>query len=147
MVVPNSSSTRYGTSLACSHLFTNSLLYAQWCTTLPHKAPVTPSCGVSLCLVLYVWVAIRVRILQHKGRQTREFFKDCYYLLTSCSSPLQVANHHLDWWRHDLSASQHPVFAKVVEGWNSVRRISKMLCDAKHAPIKPVRMVSVRKAI
>lgn len=56
-----------------------------------------------------------------------------------------VPNHHLDWWRHDLSASQHPVFGKVVEGWNTVRRISKMLCDAKHAPIKPIRMISVDK--
>lgn len=27
---------------------------------------------------------------------------------------------------------QHPVFAKVVEGWSAVRRISKALTDAKH---------------
>jgi cyclophilin family peptidyl-prolyl cis-trans isomerase len=56
-----------------------------------------------------------------------------------------VNNQHLDWWRHDLSASQHPVFAKVVEGWSAVRRISKALTDAKHTPIKPIRMISVTR--
>eukprot|EP00667_Euglena_gracilis_P018992 EG_transcript_20283 len=57
-----------------------------------------------------------------------------------------VNNQHLDWWRHDLSASAHPVFAKVVEGWGVVRRISKTLTDAKHTPIKPIRMISITAA-
>lgn len=43
-----------------------------------------------------------------------------------------VNNQHLDWWRHDLSASAHPVFAKVVEGWGVVRRISKTLPGGGH---------------
>jgi len=56
-----------------------------------------------------------------------------------------VNNHHLDWWRHDLSASQHPVFGRIVEGWNTIRKISKMLTDNKHSPIKPIRMISVTR--
>ena len=55
-----------------------------------------------------------------------------------------VHNDFLDWWRSDLSESQHPVFGKVVSGMSVVNKIGKMRCDANDAPIKPVKVISIK---
>ena len=54
-----------------------------------------------------------------------------------------VHNDFLDWWRSDLSPSQHPVFGKVTSGMDVVNKIGKMPTDPGDAPIKPVMMNSV----
>ena len=54
-----------------------------------------------------------------------------------------VHNDFLDWWRDDLSPSQHPVFGKVTSGMDVVNKIGKMPTDPGDAPIKPVMMNSV----
>ena len=54
-----------------------------------------------------------------------------------------VHNDFLDWWRDDLSPSQHPVFGKVTSGMDVVNKIGKMRCDPNDNPIKPVMMNSI----
>lgn len=57
-----------------------------------------------------------------------------------------VHNDFLDWWRSDLSESQHPVFGKVVEGMDVVNKIGKVPVDRNDNPVKPVKMISVTVA-
>ena len=54
-----------------------------------------------------------------------------------------VHNDFLDWFRPDLSESQHPVFGKVVSGMDVVMKIGKMQVDGNDKPVKPVKMNSV----
>ena len=54
-----------------------------------------------------------------------------------------VHNDFLDWWRSDLSDSQHPVFGKVTAGMDVVNKIGKMRTDRDDKPIKDVMMNSV----
>ena len=54
-----------------------------------------------------------------------------------------VHNDFLDWWRDDLSPSQHPVFGKVTSCMDVVNKIGKTRCDHNDNPIKPVMMNSI----
>ena len=54
-----------------------------------------------------------------------------------------VNNEFLDWWRSDLSESQHPVFGKVVKGMDVVMAISKTPTD-DDCPITPVQMINIK---
>lgn len=57
---------------------------------------------------------------------------------------LNVAhNDFLDWWRSDLSESQHVVFGKVIEGMDVVNQLSNVRCDGNDNPVTPVKMISV----
>jgi len=49
-------------------------------------------------------------------------------------------NNFLDWWRDDLGKSQHPVFAKVVDGQNIVMSISKTPTAPGDRPKTPVKV-------
>jgi len=51
-----------------------------------------------------------------------------------------VHNEFLDWWRDDLSESQHPVFGKVVEGMGIVTSIGKVKTDKGENPVKPIKV-------
>uniref|UniRef100_A0A6B2LL77 Peptidyl-prolyl cis-trans isomerase n=1 Tax=Arcella intermedia TaxID=1963864 RepID=A0A6B2LL77_9EUKA len=55
-----------------------------------------------------------------------------------------VHNDFLDWWRDDLSESQHPVFGKVVEGMNVINAISKVKTKEDN-PITPVKVIKVSR--
>jgi cyclophilin family peptidyl-prolyl cis-trans isomerase len=55
-----------------------------------------------------------------------------------------VHNDFLDWWRSDLSESQHPVFAKVVSGMDVVNKISKCKTDSNDNPVKPVKVIKIK---
>ena len=57
-----------------------------------------------------------------------------------------VHNDFLDWFRPDLSPSQHPVFGKVTSGMDVVMKIGKMPVDGNDNPVKPVKMNSVTVA-
>ena len=57
-----------------------------------------------------------------------------------------VHNDFLDWWRHDLSESQHVVFGKVVKGFDVVKKIEAMPCDRNDNPKTPVMMKSMKVA-
>jgi|UniRef100_A0A7S4CZV1 cyclophilin family peptidyl-prolyl cis-trans isomerase len=54
-----------------------------------------------------------------------------------------VHNDFLDWFRPDLSPSQHPVFGKVVDGLDVVKQIGKTKVDANDNPVVAVQMISV----
>lgn len=54
-----------------------------------------------------------------------------------------VHNDFLDWWRDDLSPSQHPVFGKICSGMDVVMKIGKMRCDDNDNPIKPIMVQRV----
>eukprot|EP00241_Pyramimonas_parkeae_P012095 CAMPEP_0114245852 /NCGR_PEP_ID=MMETSP0058-20121206/12132_1 /TAXON_ID=36894 /ORGANISM="Pyramimonas parkeae, CCMP726" /LENGTH=188 /DNA_ID=CAMNT_0001358963 /DNA_START=58 /DNA_END=624 /DNA_ORIENTATION=+ len=55
-----------------------------------------------------------------------------------------VHNDFLDWWRTDLSESQHPVFGKVVSGMDVVKKIESTPCDSNDNPRTPVKMISAK---
>jgi len=52
-------------------------------------------------------------------------------------------NNFLDWWRSDLSKSQHPVFAKIVGGQDVVMSISKVATSAGDKPKTPVKCTKI----
>ena len=52
-------------------------------------------------------------------------------------------NDFLDYWRNDLSPSQHPVFGKVVSGMDIVMKIGKTKCDHNDNPVTPVMMKTI----
>mmetsp|Transcript_53243 Transcript_53243/g.133668 ORF Transcript_53243/g.133668 Transcript_53243/m.133668 type:complete len:187 (+) Transcript_53243:68-628(+) len=54
-----------------------------------------------------------------------------------------VHNDFLDWWRSDLSESQHPVFGRIVEGMDVVKKIGKVPTRDDN-PIKPVKVNSIK---
>ena len=54
-----------------------------------------------------------------------------------------VHNDFLDWWRSDLSPSQHPVFGKVTSGMDVVNKIGKARCDANDNPVAPIMMKTI----
>jgi len=56
-----------------------------------------------------------------------------------------VHNDFLDWWRDDLGPSKHPVFGKVVEGYDVCLKISKTRCDQNENPVTPVKMISITR--
>jgi len=53
-----------------------------------------------------------------------------------------VHNDFLDWWRDDLSESQHPVFGKIVDGSDIIMKISKVPTrnDNPKTPVKVNRV-------
>jgi cyclophilin family peptidyl-prolyl cis-trans isomerase len=53
-------------------------------------------------------------------------------------------NKHLDWW-NGSSDSAHPVFGKIVEGYDIVQKIEAVETRAEQ-PVKPIKMISVRIA-
>ena len=57
-----------------------------------------------------------------------------------------VHNDFLDFWRSDLSESQHPVFGKVKSGMDIVMKIGKTPTDQGDAPKTPVKMIKVSVA-
>eukprot|EP00123_Amoebidium_parasiticum_P019360 comp24722_c0_seq1/m.46853 comp24722_c0_seq1/g.46853 ORF comp24722_c0_seq1/g.46853 comp24722_c0_seq1/m.46853 type:complete len:189 (-) comp24722_c0_seq1:527-1093(-) len=54
-----------------------------------------------------------------------------------------VHNDFLDWFRPDLSESQHPVFGKVVSGQDVVMKIGKTRTDANDNPLTPIMVKSI----
>jgi cyclophilin family peptidyl-prolyl cis-trans isomerase len=52
-----------------------------------------------------------------------------------------VHNAYLDWF--SPGASKHPVFGKVVEGWDTVQKIEKTPTDGNDRPRTPVQVVRV----
>eukprot|EP00301_Raphidiophrys_heterophryoidea_P026140 c8951_g1_i1.p1 GENE.c8951_g1_i1~~c8951_g1_i1.p1 ORF type:complete len:204 (+),score=52.88 c8951_g1_i1:42-614(+) len=50
-----------------------------------------------------------------------------------------VHNEFLDFWRDDLSESQHPVFGKILSGMDVVMRISKVR-TVEDNPVTPVKV-------
>lgn len=55
-----------------------------------------------------------------------------------------VHNDFLDWF--SPGNSKHPVFGKVVEGMEVVKKIEKSRTDANDRPVTPVKMVKVTVA-
>ena len=52
-----------------------------------------------------------------------------------------VHNAYLDWFTP--GPSKHPVFAKVFEGWDVVKKIESTPTDAGDRPVTPVQMIRV----
>ncbi len=52
-----------------------------------------------------------------------------------------VHNAYLDWF--SPGPSKHPVFGKVTDGWEVVKRIESTPTDAHDRPVTPVQMISV----
>lgn len=58
---------------------------------------------------------------------------------------INVANNkHLDWW-DGSSESAHPVFGRIVAGYDIVKKIENVETEAEQ-PVKPIQMISVRIA-
>ena len=51
-------------------------------------------------------------------------------------------NKHLDWWNGE-SESAHPVFGKIVEGYDIVKKIEGVEIDVEQ-PVNPIKIVSVK---
>jgi cyclophilin family peptidyl-prolyl cis-trans isomerase len=51
-------------------------------------------------------------------------------------------NTNLDWW-NGSSESAHPVFGKIVEGYDIVEKIEGVEINAEQ-PVEPIKMISVR---
>ena len=51
-------------------------------------------------------------------------------------------NTKLDWY-NGVSESAHPVFAKIIEGYEIVKNIEKVETDAEQ-PVNPIKMISVK---
>jgi len=51
-------------------------------------------------------------------------------------------NEFLDWWRSDLSNSQHPVFAKIADGLDIVLKISNVKTNSDN-PVTPITVKSI----
>jgi peptidylprolyl isomerase len=50
-------------------------------------------------------------------------------------------NKHLNWWTGE-SESAHPVFGKIVEGYEIIKKIEKVEINVEQ-PINPIKMKSV----
>ncbi|KAG7363206.1 cyclophilin type peptidyl-prolyl cis-trans isomerase [Nitzschia inconspicua] len=50
-------------------------------------------------------------------------------------------NRHLDWW-NGSSESAHPVFGKIVEGYEIIKKIEGVEISAEQ-PVNPIKMISV----
>ncbi len=53
-------------------------------------------------------------------------------------------NKHLDWW-NGASESAHPVFGRIVDGYDVVKKIENVEIEAEQ-PVNPIKMISVRIA-
>jgi len=53
-----------------------------------------------------------------------------------------VHNSFLDWFDNSTE-SQHPVFAKIIEGQDVILKINRVACDANDNPKVPVQVLSV----
>ena len=51
-------------------------------------------------------------------------------------------NSFLNWYDRS-TPSAHPVFGKVVEGYDLIEKISKVPTDARDCPQDPVKMVKI----
>ena len=56
---------------------------------------------------------------------------------------INVANNSFLNWFDRSTPSAHPVFGKVVEGYDLVEKISKVATDARDCPQEPVKMVKI----
>jgi cyclophilin family peptidyl-prolyl cis-trans isomerase len=52
-----------------------------------------------------------------------------------------VHNSYLDWF--SPGASKHPVFGRVVEGWNVVQSIGNTPTDSNDRPLTPVQVTKI----
>ena len=52
-----------------------------------------------------------------------------------------VHNDFLDWWRSDLSESQHPVFGRVIDGKDVIKKIENVP-TSDDVPRNPVKIIS-----
>ena len=64
---------------------------------------------------------------------------------TSLTSHLaQADNPFLDWFTPEMSPARHPVFGRVIEGYDDVVvKISRQPTDKKDRPKTPVRMIAI----
>jgi cyclophilin family peptidyl-prolyl cis-trans isomerase len=53
-------------------------------------------------------------------------------------------NKHLDWFNGG-SESAHPVFGKIIEGYDIVKKIERVETNAEQ-PVNPIKMISMRLA-
>ena len=51
-------------------------------------------------------------------------------------------NRHLDWWKGE-SESAHPVFGKISEGYDVVKKIETVETTAEQ-PVEPIKIISVK---
>jgi len=51
-------------------------------------------------------------------------------------------NKRLDWW-NGTSESAHPVFGKIIEGYDVVKKIEGMETTAEQ-PVNPIKIISVK---
>lgn len=66
------------------------------------------------------------------------------YNCTLLARPNTTDNTFLDWFDRSTE-SQHPVFGKVVEGYDLVVKISQVRTRNDN-PIEPIRMIEIRVA-
>ena len=52
-------------------------------------------------------------------------------------------NSYLDWWDRQMPTAAHPVFGKIVDGYNIAVNISGARCDHRNNPDSPIKMESV----